>query len=59
MTPLDKFVREALAGYKKALRAERKVDEKTARNIYDRGADDFAHFLRTGKPLKRDERAPR
>jgi hypothetical protein len=55
---MDKFVTQALKDYEMALNAQGKVDIKTMNNIYLRGAKDFAQFLRTGSPLKREQRAP-
>lgn len=56
-TPIDRFVAQALMDYEDTLRTQGKVDPKTEKNIYLRGAKDFAQFLRTGKPLGRDQRA--
>lgn len=54
-TPVEKFVSEALDDFKKALRAEGKVGKKRDA-YYERAAEDFAHYLGTGRLLKRDER---
>ena len=58
-TPIERFLTQALKDYEAALKAQGKVQDKTTKNIYMRGARDFSHFLRTGEPLKRDERAPK
>ena len=57
--PIDRFVAQALKDYEDTLRAQGKVAPNTEKNIYLRGAKDFAQFLRTGKPLERDQRLPK
>ena len=54
--PLERLLNQALKDYAAALHSQGKVDAKTQKYIYMRGARDFAHFLTTGSPLKRDER---
>ena len=60
-SPIEKYLSQslvqALEEYEAAVTAARKVDLKTVNSIYMRGAKDFVHFLKTGRPLKRDERA--